>query len=172
MNLILLNFMDLFFCYLNNYEYETFKNLFNTLMNNSKIVLYEILLIYLYFLKNPIVDNEEFLILFMEYSVKKNNYKDFIEKCLYYFNDIHLYFAAIDSNKEKIIQMKDFEPIEIKDFDNYLCENINKYLDSILNFSIKERKLLLILNLIVLTKLLKKVGMNKVKILSFIRFQR
>ena len=40
-------------------------------MNNSKIVLYEILLIYLYFLKNPIVDNEEFLILFMEYSVKK-----------------------------------------------------------------------------------------------------
>ena len=42
--------------------------------------------------------------------------------------------------------MKDFEPIEIKDFDNYLCENINKYLDSILNFSIKERKLLLILN--------------------------
>ena len=139
-------FYGLIFCYLNNYEYETFKNLFNTLMNNSKIVLYEILLIYLYFLKNPIVDNEEFLILFMEYSVKKNNYKDFIEKCLYYFNDIHLYFAAIDSNKEKIIQMKDFEPIEIKDFDNYLCENINKYLDSILNFSIKERKLLLILN--------------------------
>ena len=141
-----IQFYGLIFCYLNNYEYETFKNLFNTLMNDSKEILYEILLIYLYFFKNPIVNNENFFIQFMKYSVEKTTYEDFIEKCLSYFNDIHLYFAAIDSNKEKIIQMKDFKPIKVRDFENYSCENINNYLDSILNFSKTERKLLLILN--------------------------
>ena len=139
-------FYGLIFCYLNNYEYESFKNLFNTLMNDSKKILYEILLIYLYFFKNPILDNEKFFIQFMEYSVENNTYRDFKEKCLSYFNDIHLFFVAIDSNKEKIIQMKDFEPIEVKEFDNYTCENINNYLDSILNFSKTKGKLLLILN--------------------------
>ena len=139
-------FYGLIFCYLNNYEYGSFKNLFNALMNNSKKILYEILLIYLYFFKNPILDNEKFFIDFMEYSVENNTYINFKEKCLSYFNDIHLFFASIDSNKDKIIQMKDFEPIEVKEFDNYTCETINNYLDSILNFSKTKGKLLLILN--------------------------
>ena len=139
-------FYGVIFCYLNNYDHENFQDLFKKLMNNSKKVLFEILMTYIYFFKNPIIDNEQFFIEFMEYVVEKKTYKDLTEKCMQYYKNIYLLFTAIDSNKEKIISMKDFKPIKIKDFDDYSCTNINDYLDSILTFSKNEGKLLIILS--------------------------
>ena len=140
-----IEFYGLIFCYLNNYDYENFQDLFKKLINNSKETLFEILLIYIYFFKNPIINYEGFFNEFMGYVATNKTYKDFTQKCLSYFKDIYEFFVAIDSNKEKIIVIKDFKPIKIKEFDNYLCTSINNYIESILNFSKNKKKLLLIL---------------------------
>ena len=39
-------FYGLIFCYLNNYDHEIFLDLFKKLMNNSKEILFEILILY------------------------------------------------------------------------------------------------------------------------------
>ena len=52
-----IEFYGILFCYLNNYDYENFKGLFEKLKNNSKEDLFEILLTYIYFFKNPVINN-------------------------------------------------------------------------------------------------------------------
>ena len=95
-----IEFYGLIFCYLNNYDYENFQDLFKKLINNSKETLFEILLIYIYFFKNPIINYEGFFNEFMGYVATNKTYKDFTQKCLSYFKDIYEFFVAIDSTSQ------------------------------------------------------------------------
>ena len=139
------DFYGLIFCYLNHYVYNIFIELFKKLMNNSKKILFEILLTYSCFFKESIVDDEQFLNELMTYTVDKNSYFEFNQKCLYYFNDIVIFLKAIVNNKEKIIKINGFQPINIKDYEIKSYSHIkiiNEQLKNILEFS-EEKKLLL-----------------------------
>ena len=155
-------FYGLIFCYLNHYNYEDFMELFNKLdksMENKKD-LFEILLIYKHFFKKKIKFEKNFLEKFIIYSTenKDNNEKEenkktndkkhflrFIEKALPYLDEINFYIHTININKEKIILIKDFQPIEITKFENYSnnFEETERDIDDILNFS-KDKKILVI----------------------------
>ena len=141
------DFYGIIFCYLNHYAHDVFIDLFKKLMNNSKNALFEILLTYIYFFKEPIVENDEFLIEFMDYVIKKKSYEDLSQKCILYYKNLDILFEAIETHKEKIIKIEGFKPIEIKDFNiesNFSIEKIIKKIGNILEFS-KNNKLLVIL---------------------------
>ena len=144
------DFYGLLFCYFNNYDHQKFLELFQKLFNNSKDIVFEILLIYTFHLKNPLFENEQdecnkqFFIEFMKYTMKKT-YDEFYQRCIYYYKDIYTFLEAVDSNKDSIILMDKFEPIKIGDnFDNYSINDINKILYNILDFCRNENKLILI----------------------------
>ena len=148
-----INFYGLILCYLNHYDYENFMKLFNELssVEDRQKDIYEILLIYNHFFKNKIKFQKEFLKAFINYAAennKNNNYKRFIEKALPYLDDVNLYLNTININKEKIILIEDFKPIEITIFDNYInnFEQLKNDMEEILNFSETKEKLLIYFN--------------------------
>ena len=148
-----IDFYGLIFCYTNNYDYENFAKLFYDLAKKEdyKKEIFEILLIYNHFFKNKIKFEKDFLKAFINYAAENNdtnNYFRFIEKALPYLDDVNLYLNTININKDKIILIEKFKPIEITDFDNYSnnFDELKSDINEILNFSESKEKLLIYFN--------------------------
>jgi len=170
-----IQFYGLIFSYLNHYDYDSCMKLFNDLEKTleSKNDLFEILLVYNHFFKKKLNLEKNFLENFITYSAKneelelnndknndnnndKNNDKNkakkhylrFIQKALPYLDDINCYLHCLNLNKENIIKIKEFQPIEILKFQNYPneTEDLEKDIEEILDFSEEKNILMIYLN--------------------------
>ena len=146
-----IQFYGIILCYLNYFDYENFKKYFIKLYRNECEVLYEILLTYDSNLLNPIVQDLEFFVKFIEYTSSKQEF-DFFENTLKFLLDTETFIVAIDKTKEKIVEKykNNFRTIRIKSKitinKREKGEEMNAIIpsiESIINFS-KEKEILLI----------------------------
>ena len=149
------NFYGIILCYLNYYDIKTFSIYVKKLFNENKSVLFEILITFNPHFKNPIEENLEFFINFINYTAKEKEYKIF-ESVLRYINDVETFLCVLDKNKKIIIEKYtdskniNFKPIKleknlklIKRGKNKEIENVIESINSIVEFS-KESKNLLV----------------------------
>ncbi len=146
-----IQFYAIIFCYLNYYDNDNCQKLFKKLYNNKPEVLYEILLIYNSNLLNPIEQDLDFFVKFIEETISKKEF-DILENIFNYILDTEIFIVCIDKTKEKIIEKykNDFEIIKIKDDlkvnKREKGEEMNiiiPSIESIINFSKKKEKLLI-----------------------------
>ena len=149
------NFYGIILCYLNYYDIKTFSIYVKKLFNENKSVLFEILITFNPHFKNPIEENLEFFINFINYTAKEKEYEIF-ESVLRYINDVETFLCVLDKNKKIIIEKYtdskniNFKPIKleknlklIKRGKNKEIENVIESINSIVEFS-KESKNLLV----------------------------
>ena len=139
------DFYGLILCYLNNFYIEKYNELFNDLYKKNKNILLNTLLKYKYYFKNQNELSIEFIDEIIKFAINKN-YKEFKENGLFYLKTIEIFLDIIEKNKEKIIKIDNFEPIELAANDqqeNIDLEKIINKMDKILNFS-NEKKILLV----------------------------
>ena len=146
-----IQFYGIILCYLNYFDYENFKKYFIKLYRNEYEVLYEILLTYGSNLLNPIIQDLEFCVKFIEHTSSKQEF-DFFENSLNFILDTETFIVAIDKTKEKIVEKykNNFRTIRIKSKitinKREKGEEMNVIIpsiESIINFS-KEKEILLI----------------------------
>ena len=145
-------FYGLVLSYLNNYNYEKFCKLFEKLKSDSRSTLLEILMIYNHFFKIKIKFDDKILIDYVGFSAeqKKENFEDFKYKGLFYIDNVNIFLKSINLNKEKIIQIKDFESLTIPNFENYSNINLKEFqkdFNDILLFHEKNEKILVIFSI-------------------------
>ena len=143
-----LQFYGIILCYLNYYDFETFLELLDKLYLKNTDILFEILLIYKIHFKNPFIKDNEFYIKFINYSTGRIFY-EFYERALPYLNELKTYLEVIDKNREKILKIKEFKPIAIRDFTFNLkkvkdFQDIINLIENILNFSEEKERLLIV----------------------------
>ena len=83
----------------------------------------------------------------IEYATEKD-FKTFKEDALFYLKDINAFLDILENNKDKIIKIKGFEPIEIPDikYDEEINFGIiNPKIDSLISFSKEQKKLVIYL---------------------------
>ena len=139
------DFYGLILCYLNNFYIEKYNELFNDLYKKNKNILFNALLKYKSYIKNQNELKIEFIDEIVKFATNKN-YKEFKENGLFYLKSIEIFLDIIEKYKEKIINIENFEPIELAAIDqqeNIDLEKIIKKTDDILDFS-NEKKILLI----------------------------
>ena len=140
-----IDFYGLVLCYLNNYINEKYQEKFNELYKNDKDTLFEVLLKYKSYFKKQINLETDKLNEIIQFAAGKN-YKEFKNNGLFYLNNITIFLEIIEKNKELIIKIKDFEPIEVIKIGNTEeidFEKIIEKIDIILKFSL-EKKIILI----------------------------
>ena len=140
-----IDFYGLFLCYLNNYINEKFKVKFNELYKNDRNTLFEVLLKYKSYFKKQINLNLDILNQIILYATQKD-YKEFETNGLFYLNNIETFLEIIEKNKEVIIKIENFKPIEVRNIQTIEKINFDKILDKIeevLNFSLKKKILLI-----------------------------
>ena len=143
-----INFYGLVLSYLNNYVTEKFNDLFNDLYKNDKMVLFEILLKYKFYFKKQIHLDTKILEELINFAAEKD-FKEFKESGLFYLHEADILIDIIEKSKEKLIQIKGFQPIEIGKIENSIIidfEKLIKQLDSIFEFSKDKKHFLINLN--------------------------
>ena len=121
-----IQFYGIILCYLNYFDNDNFQIIFRKLFEEKSNVSYEILLIYFSYFSNPINQNIDFFVKFIDYSLTKNDYKYF-EIGLNYIRDIETFIVVIEKTKETIFEKfintsNCFQPIKLK----ASLENIKK----------------------------------------------
>ena len=140
-----IDFYGLILSIYNNLFYDNFEEKFIELYKNDKYTIIEVLLKYKKLFKNNIYLTKEILNEIIQYSADKS-YEEFRDNGLFFLRHINLFLDVINNNKDKIIAIKDFIPIDIIEIEKSQeidLKNIVKILDDILEFS-EENKLLLI----------------------------
>ena len=140
-----IDFYGLVLCYLNNYINEKYSKIFNELYKSDKNTLFEILLKYKLYFKKKLNLDLSLLEEIIQFAASKNNFTEFKNNALYYLKDIDTLLSTIEKNKEKIIKIKEFEPIEVGKIENSQkidFEETVKKLDKIFQFS-EENKIVL-----------------------------
>ena len=147
------HFYAIILCYLNYYDHDYFMKIFEKLFIEKKEDLYEILLIYFLHFLNPIQQNLDFFVKFIDYCASKKEYNIF-ENGLNYISDIETFITVLEKTKEKIVNKylsnKSFKPIQLNDSlefnkkeKNKDLEDIISVIESINNYS-KEKEVLLV----------------------------
>lgn len=138
-----IDFYGLILSYLNNYVIEKYKEKFDELYKNQKNILFEVLLKYKSYFKKQIELSKKILDEIIKFTTKKDM-REF-KKGLFYLEDINIFLEIIVNNKEEIIKIQNFEPIEVPKVENKEIdfETIIEKIETILEFS-KAKKLLLI----------------------------
>ena len=140
-----IDFYGLVLCYLNNYINEKYSKIFNELYKSDKNTLFEILLKYKLYFKKKLILDLSLLEEIIQFAASKNNFTEFKNNALYYLKDIDTLLSTIEKNKEKIIKIKEFEPIEVGKIENSQkidFEETVKKLDKIFQF-LEENKIVL-----------------------------
>ena len=132
-----IQFYSIIFCYLNYYDYDNFLKMFNILYTQNKDILYEILLIYFSHFINPINQNLDFYVSFLNYTASKKELTIF-ENGLNYIRDIETFIIVIDKIKELIIVKyailsKSFKPLKLKDNLELIEEPKNKEIKALIS---------------------------------------
>ena len=148
-NLNKIYFYGLVLCYLNLCNNEKYREFFNKLSRNeeTKKNLFEVMLKYKSFFKKDTDLSKELLDGIIKYATEKN-FKTFKEDALFYLRDINTFLDILESNKDKIIKIKEFEPIEIpdiKDDEEINFGIINPKIESLISFSKEKKKLIIYL---------------------------
>ncbi len=106
------------------------------------------MLTYKLFFKKQNDISKDILKEFIKYATKKD-FITFKNDALFYLKDINTILEIIDKNKDDIIEIKKFEPIEltIKDDEEIKFEILNPKIESIIDFSKEKKKLLINLKL-------------------------
>ena len=138
------DFYGLILCYSNICNKEKYKQLFDTLSenSNSENILFEVLLKYKLFFQKQNDMSKDLLTRIIKYATKKE-FKEFKGIASFYLKDINTFLELIEENKEDIIKIKWFEPIEIpeiKDDEEINFGIINPKIEKIKEFS-KEQKI-------------------------------
>ena len=146
-----IDFYGLILCYFNICNNEKYKELFDKLSKKEegKKIIFEIMLTYKLFFKNQTSINKDLLDEFIKYASTKKDFTIFKNEALFYLKDINTFLEIMENNKDNIIKIKSFEPIEvlqIKDDENIKFGIINPKIESITDFSKKQKKLLINLN--------------------------
>ena len=144
-NLNKIDFNGLILSYLNNYIFDKFNRKFDELYKNDKNTLFEILLKYRVYFKRQLNLEKEILDEIIQFASQKD-FQDFKNNALFYLQGINTLLTIVEKNKEKIIKIKNFEPIEIgqmEDKEKFDFESTIKKMESIFKFS-KDEKILLV----------------------------
>ena len=146
-----IDFYGLILCYFNNFDKKYYKQLFDKLSENtnSENILLEVLFKYKNVFENQKDMNKELLTKIIQYCTKKP-FQEFKEITLFYLKDINTLLEILEENKEEIIKIKGFEPIEIpeiKDDEKIKFGIVNPKIEKIINFSKSKKKLFFILKL-------------------------
>lgn len=98
------DFYGLILCYLNICNKEKYKQLFDTLSenSNSENILFEVLLKYKLFFQKQNDMSKDLLTRIIKYATKKE-FKEFKEVASFYLKDINTFLELIEENKEDII---------------------------------------------------------------------
>ena len=144
-----IDYYGLILCYLYNCNKEKYKQLFDTLSENSKSenILFEVLLKYKLFFQKQNDMSKDLIAKIIKYATKKE-FKEFKEIALFYLKDVNTFLELIEEIKEDIIKIKGFEPIEIpeiKDDDEINFGIVNLKIAKINYFMTERKKLLLIM---------------------------
>jgi hypothetical protein len=158
-------FYGLILCYFNNCDNEKYRELFDILSKSdeSKKILFDIMLKYKLFFKKQIDISKDLLNEIIKFTTKKD-FKTFKEDALFYLKDINTFLEIIENNKDDIIDMKGFDPIkipEIKDDEIINFGIINSKIESITNFSNEKKKSINYFKWPILEKFGKKMLWNK-----------
>ncbi len=149
-----INFYGVILCYLNYYDYENFEKYLKKLYENSRGVIYEILIAYFSNFLNPINQDLKFYEGFIEYTINNKDFDIFVNS-LNYISDIEIYINVIEKNKEKIIEKYKniFKTITIKSDlkvnkkkEGQEIKIIIPAIKSIIEFSEEQEKLLIYFN--------------------------
>ena len=170
------DFYGLILCYFNNCNNEKYRELFDILSKSdeNKKILFDVMLKYKLFFKNQIDISKDLLNEIINYTTGKD-FKTFKEDALFYLKDINTFLEIIENNKDDIIKMKGFVPIEIpelKDDEVIKFGIINPKIESITNFSKDKKKILVILKGKFWEKLAKKcsgISRDNIEICSTIK---
>ena len=144
-----INFYGLIIGYFYICNNEKYGELLDILSKNEfdKKSLFEVMLQYRLFFKKQTCISKALIDNFIQYITTKD-FPTFKEGVLFYLKNIDIFLELIDKNKDNIIKMKEFEPLEIPN----IQENeeikfgiINPKIDSVTNFSKDQKKLLIYL---------------------------
>ena len=169
------DFYGLILCYLNYCNNEKYMELLKKLSKKEeyKKLLYKIMIKYKIYFKKQNNINKDILNEFIKYATKKD-FTIFKDNALFYLKDINTFLEIIDNNKDDIIKIKQFEPIEltIKDDEKIKFEIINPKIESITEFSKEKKSLLIYLKKIFWEALAKKsygISRDNIELCSTIR---
>ena len=112
-----IQFYSIILCYLNYYDHSNFIVISQKLFAEKPEVLYEIFLLYFSHFLNPIDQNLDFFVKFIDYCATQKEFNSF-KNGLNYIRDIETFITVINKTKEsivdKVILNKWFEPIKLK----------------------------------------------------------
>ena len=139
------DYYGLILCYYSNYDSPEISKLVKYIYDQDSDILFQILFTYKFYLKKNISD-EKILEEFIKLTASKT-YKDLVESGLIYLKNLELFLNIINKNKEKLISMKNFQTLQIKNLES--PKNIKEIillLKEIINFSRENNKLLIYFN--------------------------
>ena len=108
---IITDYYGLILCYLNNYNFPKFSEIVKHLYAQDSTILFQILLTYKSYFKKDIKVDEKLLDEFIEYTAGKT-YNELTESGLIYLKNLKLFLKIINKNKEKLIDIENFKPIQ------------------------------------------------------------
>ena len=144
-SLNLIDFYGIIFCYLNNINNEKFLEIFRKIYKKNKEIFFNILLKYKYYFKNQINMEFNYLNELINFSTSQN-YDEFIHNVLFYLKGINIFLKVIEKNKEKIIEINEFHPIEFPTIElepQTKIKEIEDLINNIIIFSREKKKLLI-----------------------------
>ena len=94
-----INYYGIILCYLNFYDYNKFSDIVKKLSKSNPKRLYEIMLIFSEYFKNPINENYQFYNNFVKYAILNKDFPVF-QNGLKYITDLETFINVIDENKD------------------------------------------------------------------------
>ena len=144
---IIADYYGLILCYLNNYNFPKFSEIVKHLYAQDSTFLFQILLTYKLYFKKDIKVDEKILDEFIEYTAGRT-YNDLTESGLIYLKNLKLFLKILNKNKEKLIEIENFKPIQSTyNLENKMAQkDINEVIElanNIIDFSIDKKQLLI-----------------------------
>ena len=141
----MIDFYGFIFGYSLKFYFDKFIEKFNELYKNDKNNIFEVMSKYKLFFNEEFRPDKIFLNEYIIFCSSKD-FKSFKESGLYYLNNVNIFLDIVDNNKEIIIQIKDFSPLEvpkIKKGEKINFDLILLKIEEIISFSINKNILLI-----------------------------
>ena len=144
---IITDYYGLILCYLNHYNFPKFSEIVKHLYAQDSTILFKILLTYKSYFKKDIKVDEKILDEFIGYAAGQT-YNDLTENGLIYLKNLKLFLKILNKNKEKLIDIENFKPIQsTNNLENKMAQkDINEIIEltnDIIDFSIEKNQLLI-----------------------------
>ena len=132
-------------CYYCNYDSQEISQLIKYIYNQDSNILFQILFTYNFYLKTNIND-KKIIEEYIKFTFSKT-YQELVKSGLIYLKNHELFLGIINKYKEKIISIKNFQPLPIKNLESpKSIKEIRFLLEEIIEFSKKNNILLIDFN--------------------------